>query len=242
MSIYRTSQILDRDASRIPKLIAPHAVGVNAPSWSAHGTIRTLPSPHTDKVLDCFELAVLIVDERLHLGYVNQTAESLLARRDGLQSVGGRLAGSLANDTAQLGRLARRLLRRQSDSNANSFDKLVGVTLTRPSSLRPLELAAKALSEPTADGVGEVVLFVNDPDRGVQGNGGLLQSFYHLTRAESRLAVLIMNGHTLESSAQRLAVTKETVRKQIQSIFYKTGTHRQSELVRLLSCGIAGIR
>jgi DNA-binding CsgD family transcriptional regulator len=58
-----------------------------------------------------------------------------------------------------------------------------------------------------------------------------LQNRFDLTRAEARLVVHLLTGTSLKSSAKAFGVTYETVRRQVKSVFHKTGTHRQSELV-----------
>jgi DNA-binding CsgD family transcriptional regulator len=58
-----------------------------------------------------------------------------------------------------------------------------------------------------------------------------LRNRFDLTPAEARLVVHLATGTSLKSSAKALGVTYETVRRQVKSVFHKTGTHRQSELV-----------
>ena len=58
-----------------------------------------------------------------------------------------------------------------------------------------------------------------------------LQNRFDLTPAEVRLVVDLVTGTSLKSSAKALGVSYETVRRQLKSVFHKTGTHRQSELV-----------
>lgn len=62
----------------------------------------------------------------------------------------------------------------------------------------------------------------------------LLHGLFDLTPAEARVAQTLMQGRTLEESAAHLSISPSTVRSHIKSIFAKTGTNRQSELVRLL--------
>lgn len=69
-----------------------------------------------------------------------------------------------------------------------------------------------------------------------------LRLLYHLTRAEARLGVLLARGLTLREAAIRLDVETSTIRTHLQRIYEKTGTHRQSELVRLLLTGPAALR
>ena len=58
---------------------------------------------------------------------------------------------------------------------------------------------------------------------------------FNLTPAEGRLAAGIATGQDLDAYAQKARVGKSTVRSHLKSIFHKTGTRRQQELVRLLS-------
>jgi len=62
----------------------------------------------------------------------------------------------------------------------------------------------------------------------------LLQAF-GLAPSEARLAAQIAAGRTLPELAQAEAISRETLRSRLKSIFDKTGTSRQSELVLLLS-------
>jgi DNA-binding CsgD family transcriptional regulator len=63
----------------------------------------------------------------------------------------------------------------------------------------------------------------------------LLARAFGLTPAEARLASIIAEGLPPERAAEELAISKTTVRNQLKAIFAKTATHRQSELVALLS-------
>ena len=63
----------------------------------------------------------------------------------------------------------------------------------------------------------------------------LLAAAFRLTPAEARLATLIAGGCSPDQAADRLGVTQTTARNQLKAVFAKTGTHRQGELVTLLS-------
>jgi DNA-binding CsgD family transcriptional regulator len=58
---------------------------------------------------------------------------------------------------------------------------------------------------------------------------------YNLSPAELRVASALLTGKSPEEYAQEAGVTLNTVRTQVKSLFQKTGTHRQSELVSVLS-------
>jgi DNA-binding CsgD family transcriptional regulator len=66
-------------------------------------------------------------------------------------------------------------------------------------------------------------------------NAATLTRAFGLTPAEARLASIIAEGVSPEQAAETLRISRLTVRNQLKAIFGKTDTHRQSELVALLS-------
>jgi DNA-binding CsgD family transcriptional regulator len=66
-----------------------------------------------------------------------------------------------------------------------------------------------------------------------------MQQLYRLTPAESRVAAAMALGQTVEEIAAANRVTEATLRSQLRSIFSKTGTRRQADLVRLALAGSA---
>ena len=62
----------------------------------------------------------------------------------------------------------------------------------------------------------------------------LLMAAFDLTPAECRIASLLADGKSIEDIALMLDKKQDTVRKQLQSIYQKTSTSRQPELIRLL--------
>lgn len=63
----------------------------------------------------------------------------------------------------------------------------------------------------------------------------LLEGLFDLTPAEARVARGICGGETVEMIAAGLGISRETIRTQLRSVFTKTGTHRQADLVRLIA-------
>jgi DNA-binding CsgD family transcriptional regulator len=88
-----------------------------------------------------------------------------------------------------------------------------------------------------ADGPVAAVL-VSDPAQAVDAVGAL-RALYGLTPAEARLASRIASGDSLEDAAETLGVTVTTARWTLKQVFAKTGTRRQSALVRLVLTGPA---
>ncbi len=63
----------------------------------------------------------------------------------------------------------------------------------------------------------------------------VLAQTFGLSPAEARLAAIIAKGISPEQAAERLGISRETARTELKAIFAKTATHRQAELVALLS-------
>jgi DNA-binding CsgD family transcriptional regulator len=61
-----------------------------------------------------------------------------------------------------------------------------------------------------------------------------LRAEFGLTKAEARLALRLAEGSSLASAAQAFDVKLTTIRSQLQQVFAKTGTSRQTELVAVL--------
>src|SRR5437764_388025 len=62
----------------------------------------------------------------------------------------------------------------------------------------------------------------------------ILAKTFRLTPAEAKLACVIARGASPEIAAGELKISRETARNQLKSVFAKTDTHRQSELVALI--------
>ena len=61
-----------------------------------------------------------------------------------------------------------------------------------------------------------------------------VRTFFELTPKEAVLAVSLASGMTLKEAATDAHIRINTARAYLDSIFLKTGTHQQSQLVALL--------
>ncbi|HUB63635.1 MAG TPA: hypothetical protein VL996_04190 [Methylocella sp.] len=62
----------------------------------------------------------------------------------------------------------------------------------------------------------------------------ILAKTFQLTTSEAKLACVMASGAPLQIAARELEISWETARNQLKSVFAKTSTHSQSELVALL--------
>ena len=65
------------------------------------------------------------------------------------------------------------------------------------------------------------------------GDLKLLQSLFNLTGREVQIVRSLADGHSVESMSESMAISANTARTHLRSIFSKTDTTRQSELLQL---------
>lgn len=66
----------------------------------------------------------------------------------------------------------------------------------------------------------------------------VLQRFFGLSRSESTVSALLLSGQSPADIAAELNRSRETVKSHLQSIYRKTNTNRQGELVALLAASV----
>ena len=81
------------------------------------------------------------------------------------------------------------------------------------------------------------LVFVVDPEARRASPEAWLREAYGLTGAEARLAVALANGASLDDVADATSTAIGTLRTHLKHVLAKTGTRRQSELVRLVLLG-----
>lgn len=173
--------------------------------------------------------AVLIVDRSGRATIANHAAERLVQRGDGLRLVLGALDCEDARETREL----REALSRSAEGEGSG----ASMAISRRSGRRPLSVVVAPLPVGggwLADDAPAALLVVTDPDEPSGAAPDLLSALYGLTPAEARTAVALAEAERPAEIADRLGVSVATVRTHMQRAFAKTGTSRQSELVRLV--------
>jgi len=109
------------------------------------------------------------------------------------------------------------------------------MSIARPSGRRPWAVFMSRLSpHPSAfaQRAPRARLLIADTERGHNVPREVLRALFGLTETESRVAWQLANGDSPEQAAERLAIAPSTLRHHLERIFVKTGTRRQSDLVR----------
>ena len=78
------------------------------------------------------------------------------------------------------------------------------------------------------------LVFASDPLASPKSRAAFMRMLYRLTPVESRLADLLLEGLEVRRIADRLGITIQTARFHLKRVLAKTGTRRQTELMRLM--------
>lgn len=201
---------------------------------------------HTNAgLVDAFDrsdVAVFILDQYKMVNLANAAGERLLSNGDVvtanavngvaaadkscLQSFAAALDGCLADrDRRSVGPL---VLRGRADGARHvAWVQAIGRRLS-PTSSAPIETFGLFGAEPA------LAVFITPMNRDRPLKPELCSVMFGLTPAESQLTIALCHGASLTQYALRTGVSRNTVRAQLASVFDKTGTNRQAELVALV--------
>jgi DNA-binding CsgD family transcriptional regulator len=179
----------------------------------------------------------ILVDAAANVLFANAPAQAVLETQNGLVLKGGCLASTDGADILQrliascahgVGPL-RGPLGGELDVRRGPNRLCLHVTVTPLRSKDPDSgIPWLGLRAPAA------IVTVVDPETGRRQLAQNLHSRFGLTGAETGLAAEIVKGDGRAAAARRRGISVATARAQLSSIFEKTGTHRQAELVHLL--------
>jgi DNA-binding CsgD family transcriptional regulator/PAS domain-containing protein len=178
--------------------------------------------------LDRIGCALFRVDRCGAVLWMNRAAERELGRNELLQVWHGRLCARhhAANVQFHAAIAALAGLRQV----GGGFDACLPVVVSGPADERLTICWLTAFiggREPT------VLVAVNDANAPAERLEAAVRA-YRLTPAQSRLALLLLQGMDLPSAAEALGVSRNTARTQLRRIFDKTGTSSQTMLARRL--------
>lgn len=185
-------------------------------------------------VLDRTDVAALVVGSEAHVLFANPRAERLLKEGSALGMRDGRL---IAVARADLQRL-RELIRTAGSLGEDSSCAGGLMTLQQPHRPPLVVLVAPCRVQWRGVPQARALLLIREPNQSIC-IAAALQQLFRLTSTESRIAEALANGLSLAEIATAQGATTQTVRKQLKSIFAKTGTHRQAQCVSMLLRSIA---
>lgn len=177
---------------------------------------------------------VLLLDGKGKVLFANAAANAMAVAAEPFTLKNGRMAAADAREDSAL----QLLLARATNSGAVPDEPRAGaMRLTRGYGMGCNVLVAPLGSVHWWwNGAAPVAfVLVTDPLAAQPGGASMLSQLFGFTPAEIRLAERLLVGETPDEAAKALDIRVSTARWHLASLYRKTGTSRQAELVRLLS-------
>ena len=190
----------------------------------------------SEMLLDKLHTGVMLCDAEGEALYLNRTAEKLLSGNSGLCQVSGRIAADAQNENSRLQQLIRKALGKEGEVREAGGMSLVSELPGHPL----LSILVSPLHSATQEKLAFlhrhacVAIFIGLPMQADAVDTDVVRMLYGLTEAEARLAAGLARGKNLEEVCGFYNISYHTGRSQLKSIFSKTGTSRQTELVSLI--------
>jgi DNA-binding CsgD family transcriptional regulator len=190
------------------------------------------------KAIDQLAFGVIILNERAHVIRVNETASRMMKETQMLRVVGNLLQADEADNELVLSRSVKEMLAGETSKELVSRGSLL---LSASNGTRSLYL----LLRPIYDGATEagpaagVAIYLSGEKLHRNVSIETFGKLYHLSKAELALVTELMEGQSIVDAATALEISENTARVQLRSVFTKTDTHRQADLMRLVFTSLA---
>ncbi len=187
--------------------------------------------------LENLKRGLVILDESGTVLRSNAVAEAILRRKDGLRLLNAGLSCTAPAEDRRLRGAIRSALQRHAASAEG-----IAVAATREDGCSRVGLLVQALPPGPLDGGRRrpaVAVFLRDPHGECHPAPGVVSQLFGLTPVETRLALEMTNGATLDETAALLDIRRNTARTHLRSIFAKIGVQRQAALVRVILNSVA---
>jgi len=176
---------------------------------------------------------IVLLDSGGRILFANRAVRAMARPHNGLRLSRDRIEAVDDDDNTALQRLIAGATGRM-----NRLDAARGgiLRLARASGEPGLSVAVSAMGSQTswAGVVPAAFVLVTDPSAQPLPPDEIMRALFGLTPAEVRVAVRLTAGESPEHAARTLGVSITTVRWHLASLYRKTGTGRQAELMRRL--------
>jgi DNA-binding CsgD family transcriptional regulator len=176
--------------------------------------------------LDRAGCAAMLIDKHGRVARANRRAEALFCNEFGIRN--GRLWTAANASLARLESFMAEI--EQAQSSAGPLPAPVVIARHGTPWLLIEAMPVTSASNDIFEGC-RALLVVSDLTRPSITDAALLSLVFGLTSAEARLAAAICEGQDLNGAAATFGVSRQTLRSQLKSVFAKTGSRRQAELV-----------
>lgn len=175
---------------------------------------------------DRFMIGVVILDTVGNVRVMNDEAKRIFAEDDGLTLSLGQVKGASPKQNARLKSYLEQAYQLEAEDEIIPFPRISGG--------RPYLVLIPGQNVGPREDADAVVLLLIDTEQRTKVSGETLVRLYNLTPAETRVALLLIDGKRLDQIAEELDVAQTTIVFHLKNLFRKTETNRQADLVRVL--------
>jgi len=194
----------------------------------------------SSNMLDLIDFGVILYGRQAEPAFVNAAAQRIIDQQDGVCLSAKKLRFLDHNANQVFQGLVSALYHQNLPMHAKSGGAF---SIPRASGGKAYSAMVVPMQGPKDMGEGSATaaIFLFDPTASRTSAMELFVASYGLSRSEAELAQRLALGDSLEEAAERRGVSRNTAKSQLRSVFAKTDTQRQSELVSLLLHSVAGI-
>lgn len=183
-------------------------------------------------VLSVFRFAALVVSHDGRVVECNRKAEELLRGGHGpLRTERGRIAGATSDQTNRLRSAVHQATAGIAGLRGGTSLRLASSRLEAGLCVLVVPLPIPSPGFDVRVSVPAALVLLTDP-AATPSLARAMRESYGLTRAEARLADVLVRGSTLLEAAEALRVQPSTARSQLRAVLAKLGVRRQAEIVR----------
>lgn len=200
-------------------------------------------------VLDALDQGVILVDATCRPHFVNRRAAEIGRQWLGLKIAAAGISGVSPSETAMLRQLVSAVAAMGAGPGPDAGTAMIRATtaatarlcLSHPEGGSPLVLTVVPVMAlgPSGHhgGPSRVAIFIAAPEAPPGMDERAIIDAFDLTPREAATAARLATGATIAEIADGWGIGASTIRGYVKTIFEKTGTHRQADLVRLLLQG-----
>lgn len=218
----------DRDEALV-MAVMPHirqAISLSDQLQAARGHNHELR-----QAIDRLSFGLVLCDEDAKPSWVNNAAERAFRDQDALWLTQGRLTGASAPQTQALRRTIAEAAREATANRSREHCLLLKARDGSGLQVMIVRLQRES-SVGTRKGSSQMLVLFSRAGATPMLPPALVGALFALSPAESRLAVALCQGHTVNEYAATHGVSVGTARFQLKQVLAKTQAPRQSELVR----------
>lgn len=237
---YQRDGFVDDDARHRMGLIVPHlrrAVSIANCMAFHQGRAAAL-----EETLNGLSTGVLLVGSNASIRFANAKAKELLAEKKVLRGGQGTLAATcpLAN------RRLQGILQDAAEGDLRIGGK--GIAMPLPgaegdgSIAHILPLMSGTRQERALNSSAVAAIFVREPSLNGISSLETVARLYGLTASEARVLQALAELDGIPACAERLGISRTTVKTHLRNIFLKTGVNRQADLIKLVASTTSPLR